>query len=139
MIIFDTNVISERFRESPDKRVSEWLGSVDRDETAMTTVTIAELLLGAALMPQGRRRMEVETRIDLVIGETFRGRIEAFDHEAANAFPSVIVERRRIGRPIAFQDAQIAAICLSRGATLATRNIKDFEGLGVKLIDPWEY
>jgi toxin FitB len=95
--------------------------------------------MGAALRPQGRKRAELESKIDRLVGEYFRDRIEVFDLAAADTVPRGVDERRRIGRPITMEDAMIAAICLSRRAPLATRNTEDFDGLGITLINPWEY
>ncbi|GAB4000152.1 type II toxin-antitoxin system VapC family toxin [Glycomyces albus] len=139
MIILDTNVISEQIRPQPDKRVSRWIDSVDPATVTTTTITVAELRYGAARLPQGGRRADLERWIEGVVAKGFRDRVESFDLDATNRYASIRADRLQAGRPIAFQDAQIAAICLSRGATLATRNIKDFEGLGVNLVNPWEY
>jgi predicted nucleic acid-binding protein len=139
MIILDTNVISERFRPAPDKRVREWLRSVAQADIAVTSITVAELRIGAAGMDQGRRRAELESKIDRLVGEELRDRIERFDRAAADAIPRVIGERNSLGRPITMEDAMIAAICLTRRAVLATRNTKDFDEIGMTLINPWEY
>lgn len=69
---------------------------------------------------------------------TVADRMLPFDESAADAFGEVAAERRRIGRPISTADAQIAAIALVRGAMVATRNVRDFEGVGLTLINPWE-
>ncbi|MCC3764864.1 type II toxin-antitoxin system VapC family toxin [Glycomyces sp. TRM65418] len=139
MIILDTNVVSEYLRSRPDERVREWFDSVDSDQVAVTTVTVAELRFGAALLPQGGRRVALEQTIDRLISRVFTGKIESFDFASTGPYASLRAERRMSGRPIASQDAQIAAICVSRQAVLATRNIKDFDGLGITLINPWEY
>lgn len=139
MIILDTNVVSERIRPLPDKRVVGWFDTVDLASASVTTVTVAELRAGVAIAPQGRRRAELELMITELLESIFSDRVEVFDFDAANAYASVIAQRRQVGRPIEAQDAMIAAICLSRGASLATRNTKDFDGLGITLINPWEY
>jgi predicted nucleic acid-binding protein len=139
MIILDTNVISERFRPAPDERVKQWLRSVAQADIAVTSITVAELRIGAADMDQGRKRAELESKIDRLVHEELRDRIESFDLAAADAIPRVIGERNRLGRPIAMEDAMIAAICLTRRAVLATRNTKDFDEIGITLINPWEY
>lgn len=139
MIILDTNVVSEYLRPRPDERVREWFDSVDSDQVAITTVTVAELRFGAALLPQGGRRVALEQTIDRLISRVFTGKIESFDFASTGPYASLRAERRMSGRPIASQDAQIAAICVSRQAVLATRNTKDFDGIGITLINPWEY
>jgi predicted nucleic acid-binding protein len=139
MIILDTNVISEYIRSRPEERVADWFDSVDADQVATTTVTIAELRFGAALLPQGSRRVTLEQTIDRLIARVFSGKIEDFDFAATGPYASVRAARRLSGNPIASQDAQIAAICIAREAVLATRNTKDFDGLGITLINPWEF
>jgi predicted nucleic acid-binding protein len=75
--------------------------------------------------------------IEGMIGEDFGGRILPFDSPAAVAFAEIAAQRRQAGRPISQADAQIAAIARSRGATLATRNVPDFEGCGIEIVNPW--
>jgi predicted nucleic acid-binding protein len=72
-----------------------------------------------------------------MLGEDFTGRILPFDSAAAVAFAEIAATRRQAGRPIAQADAQIAAIARSRGAALATRNVPDFEGCGIDVVNPW--
>ena len=73
-----------------------------------------------------------------MLGEEFSGRILPFDGPAAVAFAAIAAERREAGRPIAQADAEIAAIARSRGAILATRNVVDFEGCGIEIVNPWQ-
>lgn len=138
MIILDTNVVSERFKPEPHKRVLHWLDSVGKTEVVITTMTIAEMWSGAADLDEGRKRTQLETLIDNMVEITFQGRIEDFDKAAAAVYGTVTRTRRDVGRPIQVPDAVIAAICIARRASLATRNIKDFEGLGITLINPWK-
>jgi predicted nucleic acid-binding protein len=139
MIVLDTNIVSEQYREYPDERVIDWLESLDRRQVTTTTVNIAELRMGVAIMPQGRKRKTLEALIDNTIAEIGVDRIEAFSATAAYSFGEVCGERHRKGRPIETADAMIAAICIAHGAALATRNTKDFDELGMTLINPWEY
>jgi predicted nucleic acid-binding protein len=69
--------------------------------------------------------------------QDFAGRILPFDEPAARAFPEIAAGHRRQGRPIPEFDAQIAAIARSHDTALATRNTTDFEGCGVRLVNPW--
>lgn len=138
MIIIDTNVVSEYLRSQPDERVVAWFDSVDVDQAYTTSITVAELRFGAALLPQGGRRAALEQAIDHIISRAFRDKIEDFDFAATGPYASLRAARKLSGRPIPSQDAQIAAICLSRQAILATRNTKDFDGLGITLTDPWK-
>lgn len=90
------------------------------------------------LLPAGKRRSAFETAANAMFREDFAGRILPFGSDAAHPYARIAVERRRAGRPISHFDAQIAAIARSTGAAVATRNVSDYEGCGVKLINPWE-
>jgi len=102
-----------------------------------TTITEAELLYGAALLPDERRRRVLEAVLAELLGTRFAGRILPFDSAAAREFADIAASRRQAGRPIGEADGRIAAIARSRGASLATRNVADFTDCGVILIDPW--
>jgi predicted nucleic acid-binding protein len=104
----------------------------------VTTITVAEILFGIELLPRGKRRDQMLTQAEAAFAEDFAGRVLPFDEDAARAFPEISVRRRAQGRPIADFDAQIAAIARSRDATLATRNTADFEGCGIRLVNPWQ-
>jgi predicted nucleic acid-binding protein len=95
------------------------------------------MLLGAQLLPAGKRRTQLERALDAMFSEDFGERVLSFDVAAAAAYAKVVVTRRRVGRPISQFDAQIAAIALSHRANLATRNTADFEDCGLTLSNPW--
>jgi toxin FitB len=75
--------------------------------------------------------------LDAMIVEDFDHRIAAFDEPAAAHCADIVVVRERAGRPISAADAQIAAICRSHGALLATRNVDDFADTRVAIANPW--
>ena len=137
MIVLDTNVISEIFRPSPEPRVVEWLVSLTGD-VAITSITLAELLAGVRRLPEGRRKHELARGIEEAVAP-YRGSrsVLAFDADAAERYAEVLAARDAAGAPISTADAQIAAICLACGAVCATRNVKDFQNTGVKIVDPW--
>jgi len=137
MIILDTNVLSETLRPAPSARVLEWMRAEPASALFTTAITEAELLYGIALMPDGRRRRSLEAIVDVIFVEDLAGRVLPFDSAAAHEFAGIAAGRRRAGRPIAEADARLAAIARSRGAALATRNVGDFVGCGLELIDPW--
>jgi toxin FitB len=138
VILLDTNVLSELIRREPDAKVVGWVDSLDSTTVSTTAVTVAELLYGVARLPLGRRRQQLGDAIDALIGQDLGGRVEPFDAPAAARYAEVLSDRDRAGRPMSVADAQIAAICHRLEATLATRNIDDFEGVGIDLIDPWQ-
>ena len=137
MIILDTNVISEAMKRTPAPQVLRWLSGRSASDLFLTTITQAEILYGVELLAKGRRRADLETAITSMFEQDFAGRILPFDGDAANEFAKIAAARRVLGRPIAQWNAQIAAIARSRGASLATRNTRDFERCGVTLINPW--
>jgi predicted nucleic acid-binding protein len=137
MILLDTNILSELMRPTPEAAVEQWLAGQPAASIFISAITEAELRYGLALMPSGKRRSALAVEIENMLGEDFSGRILPFDSPAAVAFAEIAAERRQAGRPISQADAQIAAIARSRGAALATRNVPEFEGCGVEIINPW--
>lgn len=138
MIVLDTNILSELMRPIPEPRVVAWLAAQPAASVFVTTVTQAELLYGVAVLPAGRRRVKREGAVAGMLQEDFAGRLLPFDGAAAHAYAAIAAERRLAGRPISQFDAQIAAICRSRAADLATRNTADFEGCGIQVVNPWD-
>jgi toxin FitB len=138
VVILDTNVISEIMKAAPAPRVMEWWSQQHSAEIFLTTVTMAEILYGIEILPRGKRRDSLRDEAEIVFTQDFAGRILPFDEAAAREFPLITSGRRSQGRPIAGLDAQIAAVAQSHGAVLATRNTGDFEGCGVRLVNPWE-
>src|SRR5580700_10103279 len=136
--ILDTNVISEPMQPSPSATVLAWWGQQHSGALFITSVTVAEILYGIELLPHGKRRAALLAGAERMFGKVLVGHILPFDEDAARAFPEIAVRRRAQGRPIADLDAQIAAIARSRDAILATRNTADFEGCGVRLVNPWQ-
>ena len=137
MIILDTNVLSETLRPMPSATVLEWMRSEPALALFTAAITEAELLYGIALLPDGRRRRSLEEVVDRIFAEDLADRVLPFDSAAAHEFADLAASGRRAGRPIAEADARIAAIARSRGAALATRNVGDFVGCGLELINPW--
>jgi toxin FitB len=137
VIVLDTNVLSEMMRPAPDQRAVAWLASQPMSGLFTTALTQAEILYGLTLLPPGRRRDDLFAAARPIFDEDMAGRILPFDTEAALAYPEIVAARRRGGHPISQIDAQIAAITLSRGARLATRNVRDFTDCGIEMINPW--
>jgi predicted nucleic acid-binding protein len=137
VIIADTNVISELMKADPSPVVVAWVAEHASEEFRTTAVTLAEVLYGIERLPAGDRKATLRQTAADVFGR-FAEDILPFDAAAATAYSEIVAQRDRQGAPIGGYDAQIAAICRTRGARLATRNTKDFEGTGVALINPWE-
>lgn len=137
MIIIDTNVISELMRPRPEPRVVVWVAQQITDDIFLTSITVAELFRGLVLMAEGRRKQALIAETELLLAEDFEGLVLPFDEAAARQYGVIVSMRQRLGRPISTFDAQIAAIAAAHGATVATRNVADFEHCGVTIINPW--
>lgn len=137
MIILDTNVISEFMRPIPDAGVLAWIDGLPRGEIWTTSITVAEIAAGISMLPRGQRRTRLESGLQQAL-RGFDERILSFNTTAALQYGRIVGERIRLGRPISIADAQIAAIAVHAQATVATRNIKDFDGTEVVVFDPWD-
>ncbi len=137
VIVLDTNVVSEVMKLAPNGGVMDWINSKPASEFYVTAVTQAELLYGIEIMPRGRRRDALLEAVRLALGLYFPARVLPFDGLAAEAFAGLAAARRKAGKPVSQFDGQIAAIALSRQATLATRNLDDFADCGIALVNPW--
>ncbi|MGO7580987.1 type II toxin-antitoxin system VapC family toxin [Rhizobium ruizarguesonis] len=138
MIILDTNVISELLTPAPNAAVVGWFAAQHPTSIFTTAVTEAEILYGLRLLPEGRHRRDLEAAILLIFSEDIGGRVLPFDRDASNVYATIVTDRRKAGRPISQFDAQIAAIAISRGASLATRNVSDFAGMDLQIVNPWK-
>ena len=137
MLVIDTNVASELMRPAPNPNVAAWIAERDAAAMYLTAVSEAELRFGVAILPAGRRRTALEAAMRRWLEIGFAERVLPFDSAAARAYAEIGADRRGAGRPIGDADCQIAAISRSRGASLVTRNVRDFEGTGVDVVDPW--
>jgi toxin FitB len=137
MIVLDTNVIFEIMKPNPNPHVLSWVDSVPALQTAITAVTVAEILSGIGWLPDGARRSKLLTAAEAIFDEEFRNRIFAFDAAAAVEYAALVVECDTAGLPISMAGAQIAAVCRVHNCTIATRNIGDFERTGAPILNPW--
>ena len=137
MILLDTNVVSELMRPQPNAGVLDWAARQAASDLFLSTISEAELRYGVEILPAGERRDRLLDAVEAMLRDEFAGRILPFDSAAAQAYASIAAARRAAGRGIAHADCQIAAIARSRGASVATRDVGDFRGLRVNLIDPW--
>ena len=137
MIVLDTNVVSELIRPNPSSIVVDWVAGQAVPRLYLTTISEAELRYGVEILPAGERRTRLLEEVEGMLTEDFAGHILPFDSAAARAYAAIAAARRAAGRPINHADCQIAAIARCRGASVATRDVADFEGSGVDVIDPW--
>ena len=137
MILLDTNVVSEPMRVKPDRNVLAWIDAQAAESLYLSTVSLAELLLGIESLPAGKRRKALAAALDREIIALFGERIAPFDLRAAEAYAMVVTRARRHGHPIGVADAQIAAIAASRQFSVATRDEAPFQAAGIAVINPW--
>jgi predicted nucleic acid-binding protein len=137
MLILDTNVVSELMRPHPAQSVMQWLERQSSARLTLTAVTVAEIFYGLDLLPEGRRRHDLAGRFQAFLTRGFGNRVLPFDRGAAEAYARLRGGRKRAGRAIDGFDAMIAAIAQVHGAAIVTRNMPDFAGCGVPVIDPW--
>jgi predicted nucleic acid-binding protein len=136
VIILDTNIVSELMRQSPARTVADWSLSQDARDLFTTSVTLAEVRYGIERLPDGQRKAQVRAKAaDIFFA--LADKVLPFDARAALRYATLMADRGRAGQPMAGFDAQIAAICLSYSAALATRNLKNFQQTGVEVINPW--
>ena len=138
MVVIDTNIVSELMRAEPSAEVLAWMDERPPRELFVTAVTEAEVRTGIAFLPEGRRRRGLAEACERAFGNLFAGRVLPFDSDAAHAYAEIAVSRRALGRPVSQADCQIAAIAQARSMAVATRNVRDFEDMGIDIFNPWD-
>jgi toxin FitB len=137
VIVLDTNVLSELMRQKPDRKITAWLDGLPRQDIWLTAISIFELRFGIEIHAKGRRRSQLEHSLVQILNSGFRDRILSFDEKAANAAALISAEQRLIGRSKEIRDTLIAGIAISQQADLATRNVRHFRDLNIRVINPW--
>ena len=138
MILLDTNVISEPQRREPDARVLEWIDAQALETLYLSVVTVAELRAGITLIPAGKRRDSLHDNLEKRLLPMFANRVLSFDMACTKAYAELLAKSRAVGLAIETADAFIAAIALTNGFAVATRDTGPFEAAGVTVINPWE-
>ena len=136
MIILDTNVLSALMQNEPEAVVVRWLNQQPAETIWITSITLFEARLGLSLLADGRRRRTLEAALIRVLEEDLVNRVLSFDSDAALHTAMLAAGRQKAGRPVDIRDTLIAGIVLANHATLATRNLKHFEG--IPAVNPWD-
>ena len=137
MIILDTNVISEAMKREPNPAVKEWLNKQAVETLYLSTIVLAELLFGVAALPTGKRKSKLTAALN-GITDLFGDRVVLFDIPTAQAYAQLMAEARLAGKAISTADGYIAAMAITNGMMVATRDVEPFEVAGVQVINPWE-
>lgn len=138
MIVLDTNVLSEIMRPKMDAAFQVWVEMSSDANFYTSSITVAEISYGILLLPEGKKKKELQLLAKELFVKRLAGMILPFDEDAAQAYAELLVFNKKRGRADKHHDMQIAAICRVHKATLATRNVRDFEDCGIKLINPWQ-
>jgi predicted nucleic acid-binding protein len=138
MILTDTNVFSALMRLGKEPKVRHWLDHIDAGQLRVSAITLFETQYGIARLPAGGRREEINTSFFGILTDVFGGYVVPFDEGAAIAAGHVYALLRTYGRNVDVADCQIAGTAIARDAAVATRNTRDFTGLGLALINPWD-
>jgi len=134
--LLDTNVPSEAIRLRVDERVDGWLRSHDDESLYLSAITIGELRKGLSLHPEGKRRVQIQEWFESEIIPMFAERLLPVTQAIAERW-GMFSARQQMGKPLSMADGLIAAPALEHGLTLVTRNVKDFEGLDARILNPW--
>jgi predicted nucleic acid-binding protein len=135
MIVLDTNIVATLMADGAE--IEPWLMTVPRQELYTTVMTRAEIRYGLARLPAGKRRTELVSRADALFTQT-QERLLTFDAKAADRYGEIVATRQAAGRPISVADAIIASIAWVHRASLATRNVRDFDDCGVAVVNPYD-
>lgn len=138
MIVLDTNVISELWRQAPDPNVLVWVDAQAIETLYLSAITVAELRYGLAVMPDGKRRNTYQDRLEGEVLPAMAGRILPFDLPASRAYADLMAQARSNGKAISEADGYIAAIATVHNLVVATRDTSPFEAADLSVISPWE-
>ena len=136
--LLDTNVISEVVRPRPDPLVLEWLEAADESLLYLSVLTLGEIRKGLALLPQGKRRTQLETWLEVELRARFSERILPIDAGVSERWGLLTAEATRRGKTLAAIDALLAATAFHFDLTIVSRNVNDFAPTSVPLLNPWE-
>ena len=138
MILLDTNVISEPLKASSNQKVVAWINAQNIETLYLSTIGLAELRFGIAALPEGKRKDVLRSSLEQRVLPLFEGRILSFDIGASDAYATLRSKARAAGLAIAPADAYIAAIVMTNGLSIATRDVKPFIAAGLTVINPFD-
>lgn len=136
MILLDTNVISEAFKPAPHPHVRAWLDAQHIETLFISSVTVAEMLFGLGVLPDGKRKESLADVLDRCF-ELFSSRTLMFDVAAARSYARLAVRARASGQGFPTPDGYIAAIAAAHGFAVASRDMGPFRAAGLDVLDPW--
>lgn len=136
--LLDTNCISELVRSKPDPRVLRWLDAADEGGLYLSVLTLGEIRKGVAGLPQSKRRIQLENWLEVELQTRFAGRILDIGAAVADRWGALSADAKRTGTPLAAIDGLLAATAIQHKLTLVSRNVNDFAGTPVEVLNPWK-
>jgi predicted nucleic acid-binding protein len=136
--LLDTNIPSEMTRPRPQSSVSEWLEDADDDQLYFSVVSLGEILKGVTVLPESKRRSQLQQWLDETLRPWFQGRVLPVNEPIAERWGVLAGQCQLKGRHLKVVDGFIAATALEHDLAIVTRNVKDFAGLGVTVFNPWD-
>ena len=138
MILLDTNVVSEAMRLNPDQHVINWIDAQPLETLYLSSISVAELRAGVALLPPGKRRAALQEGLERELLPLFTGRVLSFDLPCTHQYAELLAKARKLGRALGTADALVAAVAGANAFSVATRDVLPFRGVGLNVINPWE-
>lgn len=136
--LVDTNIPSEFTRQLPEQRVADFVRQTGTDNLFLSVLTIGEIRKGIDLLPSGQKKNELVVWLETDVRLWFAGRILPVTEQVAEKWGALAAESKKQGKALSVIDGLIAATAIERQLSLITRNTRDFAGLGLTLINPWD-
>lgn len=138
MFVIDTNIVSELMHLTPNKNVIVWFNAQEARDLFLPIISLAEIVYGINVLPEGNKKNQLRVNFENFLKLVFEGRLLNFDEPTARSYGDIMTYKKKLGRPMDISDAQIAAITKVHNFTLVTRNTRDFENCGIKILNPFE-
>ena len=135
--LLDTCLLSELHRAEPDPGVAYWVEQTDEHRLYVAALSLGEIQKGVAKLDAGRKKQQIQDWLDQELRRRFVERILAIDEKVALEW-GILLAADRNGQPLPVIDSLIAAVAVVNNLAIVTRNVRDFETLPIRLINPWE-
>lgn len=136
--LIDTCIISELVAKHPNPKVVEFVDSLDSGDVYLSVITIGEIAKGVEKLPKSKRKQELHSWLKEDLMVRFDGRIIPLDTDILMEWGILIARLESTGITLPAIDSLTAATTLTYKLTLVTRNVNDFDGADVRIINPWE-
>jgi toxin FitB len=133
--LLDTNVISETVRARPNAQVMRWLDSLQPEQLHVSVLSLGEIRKGALMLADAKRRAKLLDWLEADLSQWFEARVLPVDEGVCAHWAQLLADAER---PLPAIDSLLAATASHNRLVLATRNTKDFDLIGVELLNPWD-